>query len=110
MPAKRKSAKAALASSYAGGIVIALLLAAGLGGFVMAVRDPIDALVRAGLNFFLRQAPGISVRMHGPTPSAFLFVFLAVMAVLLFGCGLWLGSWLYPKGTSTRGTPATRQN
>ncbi len=100
MSAKRKSAKAALASSYAGPVAIALLLAGGLEGFVTAVGDPIDALVCSGLNFFLRQAPTLSIRIHAPTPSAFLFVFLAVLAVLVFACGLWLGTWLYPAGAS----------
>ena len=107
MPAKRKSAKAALARSYAGPIAIALLLAAGLDGFVIAVRDPIDAVVRAGLNLVLRHSPTLSIRIHGPTPSPFSLLFLTVLAALLFGCGLWLGIWLYP---STRGTPETGQN
>lgn len=96
MPVKRKSVKAALANSYAGPIATALLLATGLLGSVIAVRDPIDAVVRAGLNFLLRQAPSLSVRIHGPRPDAFLFVFLAAASGLVFGCGLWLGTWLYP--------------
>lgn len=99
MPVKRKSVKAALANSYAGTIATALLLAAGLLGSVIAVRDPIDAVVRTGLNFLLRQAPSLSVRIQGPRPDVFLFAFLAAVSVLLFGCGLWLGTWLYPTTT-----------
>ena len=97
MSAKRKSARAALATSYAGPIAIALLLAGGVDGFVIAVRDPITALVCTGLNLLLRQAPTVSIRLQGPPPNAFLFVFVAILAVLVSGCGLWLGTWLYPN-------------
>jgi hypothetical protein len=107
--AKRRSAKAALASSYAGPIAIAILLAGGLEGVVVAVRDPIDALVCSGLNLILRQAPTVSFRLNGATPDAFLFMFLTVLAALVFGTGLWLGIWLYPAD-STSGTPAPGQN
>jgi hypothetical protein len=97
MSAKRKSVRAALATTYAGPIAIALLLAGGIDGFVIAVRDPVTALLCTGLNLLLRQAPTVSIRLQGPTPSAFLFVFGAVLAVLVFACGLWLGTWLYPN-------------
>lgn len=96
MSAERKSVKAALASSYAGPIAIALLLASGLDGFVIAVRDPIDALVCSGLNFFLRQAPTFSVRISSPMLSGTTTALVVGLSVLVFGCGLWMGTWLYP--------------
>lgn len=110
MSVERKSAKAALASSYAGPIAIALLLAGGLDGFVIAVRDPIDALVCSGLNFFLRQAPTFSVRIHSPMLSGMTTTMMVSLSVLVFGCGLWLGTWLYPASPPVGATPARDQS
>jgi len=77
----------------------------------MAGRDPIDALICDSLNFVLRHSPTLSVRLHGPTlsVSSGIFVTLAVAALVLLGCGLWLGTWLYPTDALPPKAPVPSQ-
>ncbi len=96
MPANRKPVKAALVWSYAGSITVGFLLAGALESFVLAVSDPIDLVVAKVLNFFLLQARTFQVRILEPRLSGAVITVLLALSGVLFGCGLWLGTWLYP--------------
>lgn len=110
MTSERKPIKAALARSYAGSVAVALLLLGGLQSIVMAVRDPMELAVSKVLNFLLLQSRAYETTIPESRPSvAFISVFL-ILSVLLFGCGLWLGTWLHPRSPSVTGTSTSDPN
>jgi hypothetical protein len=102
MTSERKPIRTALVRSYAGSVAVALLLLGALQAMVVAVRDPIELVVSKSLNFLLLQSRTYETIMPESRPStAGMSVFL-ILSVLLFGCGLWLGTWLHPSASSTQ--------